>query len=361
MKNTPPASPEAAAQPDPWATIKEKFPLGSVVTGTVRHLTDYGAFVQLSPGIDGMIHISAMSHKRIEHPSELVSVGQKLEVMILDIKKSKRRIELGLKQLTANWDSVKTKFAVGQKVKGKIVRLTHVDLVVELESGVVGVVPGTEISWANLKTDPRKGFTKGEEVTALVLGFDCQKRRLSLTIRQLEPDPWIKAETKFPVGARVKGTVRSMKSYGAFVELDEGICGMVHVSNMSWMKRINHPSEFLKQGDEVEAIVLKVDPAERRVELGIKQLVRDPWEIVDQLYKVGDLVQGRVVKLATFGAFVELQPELHGLVHISRISEQPVDKVRNVLEVGQDVSVRIIKIDRDEKRIGLTMLLKRDG
>ena len=361
MTNPPPASPGAALQPDPWATVKEKFPLGSVVAVTVGRLTDYGAFVQLSPGMDGLIHISDMSHKRLEHPSELVSVGQKLEVMVLDIKKTRRHIGLGLKQITANWDSVKTKFAAGQKVKGKVVRLTHVDLMVELECGVLGVVPDTEISWASPKTNPRAAFARGEEVTALVVGFDCQKRRLTLSIRQLEADPWMKAEAKYPVGTRVKGTVRKLNVHGAFVQLDDCICGMVHISNMSWVRRINHPTEFLKIGGEVEAVVLGVDQAERRVELGIKQLVRDPWEIIDQLYKVGDLVQGRVVKLANFGAFVELQHELHGLVHISQISEQPVDKARNVLQAGQEVRARIINIDRDEKRISLSMLVKGDS
>jgi small subunit ribosomal protein S1 len=354
------APPVAGPQPDPWETVKEVFKVGSVVPGTVLRLTDYGAFVQLASGILGLLHISDMSQDWTGHPSELVSVGQKLDVMILRIKKSKRKIGLGLKQLNSIWTTVETKYAVGQKIRGEVIRRKMSGLKVELEPDLIGLVPVAEISWASLKSCPIDAFAPGQEVEALVLEIDCLKRRMTLSIRQLKPDPWGEVEAKYPVGTRVKGTVCKLVPYGAFVEIEQGICGMVHISNMTWSRKISRPSELLKEGGEVEAVVLNVDKPKRHLALGIKQLSQDPWESIDQLYKVGDPVKGKIYKLTTFGAFIELQHGFQGMVHISQISGQPVAKVKDVLEVGQVVSARIIKIDHDERRIGLSMLASRD-
>ena len=351
-----PTRPKPAPKPDAWEAVSDLFKVGSVVSGTVQHLTDYGAFVCLAPGIQGMIHISDMSEDMAKHPADLVSVGQKLDVMVLRIKKAQRKIKLGLKQLSDIWSSVETKYAAGQKVKGKVIRFKNNGVIVELEPGVAGFVHATEISWSTQKKAPSEAFTPGQEVMAVVLEINVRKKRMSLSIRQLETDPWHNVEAKYSIGTKVTSTAYKLMPFGALVELDGCIGGLVHVSDMSWLRKIKHPSEFLTKGDEIEAVVLRVDQANRRLALGIKQLVRDPWETIDQLYKVGDHVAGKVVKLTGFGAFVELSHEFQGLVHMSRISEQPVDDVKNVLQVGQEVSVHIIKIDRDERRIGLSML-----
>lgn len=351
-----PIRPKPAPKPDSWETVNDLFKVGSVVSGTVQHLTNYGAFIYLSPGIQGMIHISDMSEDMTKHPSDLLSVGQKLDVMILRIKKAQRKIKLGLKQLTGIWKTAETKYAVGQKVKGKISRFMNNSVIVELEPGVAGFVHATEISWSTRKKAPSEAFTPGQEVMAVVLGINILKHKMSLSIRQLEADPWHNVEAKYPFGTKVTGTAYKLMPFGALVELDGCIVGLVHVSDMSWLRKIKHPTEFLALGNEIQAVVLRVDQANRRLALGIKQLVRDPWETIDQFYNVGDLVKGKVVKLTGFGAFVELPHEFQGLVHITRISEQPVYKVKDFLQVGQDVSVRIINIDHDERRIGLSML-----
>ena len=242
-----------------------------------------------------------------------------------------------------------------QQVKGKVVSLVPYGAFVQLEPGVEGLVHVTELSWTKRVAKPSDVLKQDQEIEAVVLGINREEQKISLGIRQLESNPWDSAETKYPVGTRVKGKVRNLTSYGAFVELEEGIDGMIHVSDMSWTRKINHPSEVLKKGDEVEAVVLEVDRPNQRIALGMKQLGDDPWENIDKLYKVGDLVTGKVTKLASFGAFVGLQHEIDGLVHISQISEERVDKIKNVLKVGQDVTARVIKIDKGERRIGLSI------
>jgi small subunit ribosomal protein S1 len=244
---------------------------------------------------------------------------------------------------------------VGQKVKGKVVSLVPYGAFVQLEPGVEGLVHVTELSWTKRVAKPSDILKQDQELEAVVLGINRDEQKISLGIRQLESNPWDNAESKYTVGTKVTGKVRNLTSYGAFVELEEGIDGMVHVSDMSWTRKINHPSEMLKKGDEVQATVLEVDRANQRIALGMKQLEIDPWEKIETLYKVGDLVQGKVTKLASFGAFVGLQHEIDGLVHISQISEERVDKIKNVLKVGQDVSARVVKIDRGERRIGLSI------
>jgi small subunit ribosomal protein S1 len=336
------------------ALLAEMVP-GDIRKGTVKNLTDFGAFIDLN-GLDGLLHITDMSWGRLGHPSELLKVGQELDVVVLDVNKEKERVSLGLKQKMANpWDQIETKFPVGTKVKGKVVSLVPYGAFVQLEPGVEGLIHVTELSWTKRVAKPGDVLKQDQEIEAVVLGINRDEQKISLGVRQLESNPWDIADQKYAVGQKVKGKVRNLTSYGAFVELEEGIDGMVHVSDMSWTRKINHPSEMLKKGDEIEATVLEVDKGAQRIALGMKQLEIDPWEKIETLYKVGDLVQGKVTKLASFGAFVGLQHEIDGLVHISQISEERVDKIKNVLKVGQDVSARVVKIDRGERRIGLSI------
>jgi len=328
---------------------------GDIRKGTVKNITDFGAFIDLN-GIDGLLHITDMSWGRIGHPSEVLKVGQEIDVVVLDVNKEKERVSLGLKQKMTNpWDNIETKFPVGAKVKGKVVSLVPYGAFVQLEPGVEGLIHVTELSWTKRIAKPSDVLKQDQEVEAVVLGINREEQKISLGVRQLESNPWDQASEKYTVGTRVKGKVRNLTSYGAFVELEEGIDGMVHVSDMSWTRKINHPSEVLKKGDDIEATVLEVDRPNQRIALGIKQLGQDPWSTIDKLYKVGDVVTGKVTKLASFGAFVGLQHEIDGLVHISQVSEDHVDKIKNVLKVGQDVTARVIKIDRGERRIGLSI------
>jgi small subunit ribosomal protein S1 len=328
---------------------------GDIRKGKVKNITDFGAFIDLD-GIDGLLHITDMSWGRIAHPSDLLKVGQEIDVVVLDINREKERVSLGLKQKMANpWDQIETKYPVGAKVKGKVVNLVPYGAFVELEPGVEGLVHVTELSWTKRVAKPSDMLKTGQEVEAVVLGINREEQKISLGIRQLEANPWDHAETKYPAGTRVKGKIRNLTSYGAFIELEEGLDGMIHVSDISWTRKINHPSEVFKKGDEIEAVVLEVDKANQRIAVGVKQLTEDPWEKIDQLYKVGDLVTGNITKLASFGAFVGLKHDIDGLVHISQISEERVDKIKNVLKPGQEVTARVIKIDKSERRIGLSI------
>jgi len=328
---------------------------GDIRKGTVKNLTDFGAFIDLN-GIDGLLHITDMSWGRIGHPSELLKVGQDLDVVVLDINREKERVSLGLKQKMANpWDQIESKFPVNTRVKGKVVNLVPYGAFIELEPGVEGLVHVTELSWTKRIAKPSDVLQQGTEIEAVVLGINRDEQKISLGIRQLESNPWETVDTRYPAGTRIKGKVRNLTSYGAFIELEEGIDGMVHVSDLSWTRKINHPSEILKKGDEVEAVVLEVDKPNQRIALGVKQLATDPWDRIDEFYKVGDLVTGKVTKLASFGAFIGLQNDIDGLVHISQVSEDRVDKIKNVLKAGQDVTARVIKIDKGDRRIGLSI------
>jgi small subunit ribosomal protein S1 len=328
---------------------------GDIRKGTVKNITDFGAFIDLN-GLDGLLHITDMSWGRLTHPSEILKVGQELDVVVLDVNKEKERVSLGLKQKMTNpWDNIEAKFPVGQKVKGKVVSLVPYGAFVQLEPGVEGLVHVTELSWTKRIAKPGDVLKQDQEIEAVVLGINREEQKISLGVRQLESNPWDSAAAKYTVGQKVKGQVRNLTSYGAFVELEEGIDGMIHVSDMSWTRKINHPSEVMKKGDEVEATVLEVDRPNQRIALGMKQLEIDPWDNIEKLYKVGDLVTGKVTKLASFGAFVGLQHDIDGLVHISQISEERVEKIKNVLKAGQDVSARVVKIDKNERRIGLSI------
>jgi len=328
---------------------------GDIRKGTVKNITDFGAFIDLN-GIDGLLHITDMSWGRIGHPSELLKVGQDIDVVVLDINREKERVSLGLKQKLANpWDSIEQKYPVGARVKGRVVNLVPYGAFVELEPGVEGLVHVTELSWTKRVAKPSDVLKQDQEIEAVVLGINREEQKISLGLRQLEANPWDKAQEKYPPGTKVKGKIRNLTSYGAFIELEEGLDGMIHVSDISWTRKINHPSEVLKKGDEVEAVVLEVDKANQRIAVGLKQLTQDPWETIDHLYKVGDLVTGQVTKLASFGAFIGLKHDIDGLVHISQISEDRVDKIKNVLKVSQEVTARVIKIDKSDRRIGLSI------
>lgn len=328
---------------------------GDIRKGTVKNITDFGAFIDLN-GLDGLLHITDMSWGRIGHPSEILKVGQDIDVVVLDINKEKERVSLGLKQKLANpWDQIETKFPIGAKVKGRVVNLVPYGAFVELEPGVEGLVHVTELSWTKRIAKPSDVLKVDQELEAVVLGINREEQKISLGIRQLETNPWDKALEKYPPGSKVKGRIRNLTSYGAFIELEDGLDGMIHVSDISWTRKINHPSEVLKKSDEVEAVVLEIDKANQRISLGLKQLSEDPWNNIDKYYKVGDLVTGKVTKLASFGAFVGLQHDIDGLVHISQVSEERIDKIKNVLRVDQEVTSRVIKIDKAERRIGLSI------
>src|SRR5271170_403192 len=328
---------------------------GDIRKGTVKNITDFGAFIDLN-GIDGLLHITDMSWGRVGHPSAILKVGQDIDVVVLDINKEKERVSLGLKQKLANpWENIDAKYQVGTKVKGKVVNLVPYGAFVELEPGVEGLVHVTELSWTKRIAKPSDVLKAEQEIEAVVLGINREEQKISLGIRQLETNPWDKAMEKYPAGTKVKGKIRNLTSYGAFIELEEGLDGMIHVSDISWTRKINHPSEVFKKGDDVEAVVLEVDKANQRISVGVKQLTIDPWSNIDQFYKVGDLVTGKVTKLASFGAFVGLQHDIDGLVHISQVSEERTDKIKNVLKVGQEVTARVIKIDKTDRRIGLSI------
>ena len=335
--------------------LLEKLQPGQIRKGVVKNITDFGAFIDLD-GMDGLLHITDMSWGRIGHPSELLKQGEEIEVMIIDINREKERVSLGLKQTKNNpWDHIDQKFPVGSKIHGKVVNLVPYGAFIELEPGVEGLVHITEMSWTKRITKPSELLKVGQELDAVVLGIQKEEQKISLGLRQLEPNPWDMVRHNYPVGARVRGKVRNMTTYGAFVELEEGIDGMVHVSDMSWTRKINHPSEMLKKGDEVDAIVLDVDPNQQRISLGMKQLATDPWTDIDCFFRIGDVVPGVISKVTTFGAFVELKDGIDGLVHISQIQEERVDKIKDVLKSGQEVTARVIKIDRESRRIGLSI------
>jgi small subunit ribosomal protein S1 len=333
----------------------ETVKLGDTVKGVVKNLTDFGAFIDLD-GMDGLLHITDMTWGRLTHPSELLKIGQEIDVVVLDINKEKERVSLGLKQTQRNpWDKIEERFPVGATVHGKVTNLVPYGAFVEIEEGVEGLIHVSELSWTKRITRPSDVLTQGQQIEAVVLGVNKEEQKISLGVRQLEPNPWDAIEHKYVIGSRVKGKIRNMTAYGAFVELEEGIDGMIHVSDLSWTRKINHPSEVLKKNDEVEAIVLDIDKVNQRISLGVKQLDSDPWKEIDQKYKIGDLVHGKVTKLASFGAFVQLQDDIDGLVHISQLSEEHVAKVKDVLKVGQEVEARVIKVDKAERRIGLSI------
>ena len=329
--------------------------VGDKVTGQVKNLTDFGAFVDLE-GMDGLLHITDMSWGRINHPSEMLRISQEIDVQILDVDREKERVSLGLKQMTDNpWEDIEAKFPMGSNVKGRITKLLPYGAFVELQRGVEGLVHVSELSWVKRITRPSDVLELDQEIEAVVLGISIEEQKISLGVRQLEPNPWDEIEGRYPIGTKINGAVRNLTAYGAFVGLEEGIDGMIHVSDLSWTRKINHPSEILKKSEEVEAIVLAIDKENQRVSLGIKQLDTDPWSDIDTKFKVGDIAKGTVAKIASFGAFVSLEGDIDGLIHISQLSEEHVERVKDILNVADEVEARVIKVDKIERRIGLSI------
>ena len=329
---------------------------GSVSNGIVRNITDFGAFVDLGAGIIGLLHITDMSWGRVSHPSEVLAIGDKIDVVILDVDKEKSRISLGLKQKTQNpWETVDAKYAVGTRVKGTVVNLVPYGAFVELEKGVEGLLHISELSWTKKYNNPNELLAIGDRIEVQILDVDKQNKKISLGTKQLESNPWIDADTKYIVGAKVKGKVRNLTDYGAFVELEDGIDGLIHVSDISWTKRIGHPKDVFKKSEKIEAVILAVDSANRRISLGIKQLNSDPWDGIAAKYVQDTVLQGKVTKVANFGLFVEIDKELEGLVHISEIPLAEGEKLEEKFKVGGDVKVKILKVDSLQHKIALSI------
>jgi small subunit ribosomal protein S1 len=329
--------------------------VGDMRRGVVKNITDYGAFIDLD-GLDGLLHVTDMSWGRLGHPSEMLKVGEEINVKVLEVDRDRERLSLGLKQTMPNpWEGIERRYPTGAVVTGKVVNMVPYGAFVELEKGVEGLVHITEFSWTKRITKPSEMLKIGDDVKAVVLGIQTQDQKISLSMRQLEPNPWNMVQHNYPVGARVHGVIRNLTNYGAFVELENGIDGMVHVSDMSWTRKINHPGECVKKGDEVDAIVLDVDVENQRISLGMKQLTPDPWQEIDKMFHVGDVVTGKVVKLTNYGAFVEIEGGMDGLVHISQIREEAVEKIKDVIKIGDDVKARVIKIDKENRRVGLSI------
>ncbi|BFU92304.1 MAG: 30S ribosomal protein S1 [Nitrospira sp.] len=334
------------------ANLKE----GQLIQGTVKNITDYGSFIDLG-GIDGLLHITDMSWGRVGHPSELFTVGDKVEVTVLKYDRETGRISLGLKQKSADpWTNVAGKYPIGTRVRGRVVSLTDYGAFVELEPGVEGLVHVSEMSWTHEVRHPSRVVAVGDQVEAAVLNVDPASRKISLGMKQTAPNPWDMIEGKYPIGTRIEGKVKSLTDFGAFVGLEEGIDGLIHISDMSWTKHIKHPSELFKKGQKVEAIVLRIDKEKERLSLGYKQLVRDPWdEAIPARYHIGDSVTGKVSKVADFGIFIELEGGVEGLIHVSESGLEPSAKLEEKFKLQDDVTAKIIKVDREERKIALSL------
>ena len=328
---------------------------GQIRRGIVKNITDFGAFVDLN-GMDGLLHITDMSWGRITHPSEVVKQGEEIEVMVLDVDRERKRVSLGLKQKDGNpWDTVDLKYPKGTRVKGKVVNVMPYGAFVELEQGIEGLIHVSEMSWTKKVNRASDIVQEGDEVEAIVLDVNKADKKISLGLRQTQPNPWEVIKEKYPKGTRIKGKVRNMTGYGAFVQIQDDIDGMIHVSDMSWIRKINHPSELLQKGQEVEAVIVDVDAQNQRISLSMKLLNDDPWQSIQDRYKVGDIVEGKVTKTASFGAFVELEGGIDGLIHISELSNEHVNKAKDVVTVGSVVKCRVKNINTEEKRIGLSL------
>jgi len=328
---------------------------GVILEGTVKNITGYGAFVDLG-GIDGILHISDMSWGRISHPSEIVQVGDKIKVVVLKFDPEKERISLDMKQLTPDpWQTVAEKYAVGSRIQGKVISLMDYGAFVELESGIEGLIHISEMSWTRKIAHPSKLLQVGQNVEVVVLNVDPGHRRISLGLKQVMANPWEEAKEKYPVGSVIKGPVRNVTDFGIFVGIDEGIDGLVHISDLHWTKKIKHPSELYKKGDMVEAVVLGVNVENARFSLGVKQLTTDPWKIIAQRYPVGSKVKGQVTSVPDFGVFVRIEEGVEGLIHVSQVSSERVDKPSNLFKVGDSVEAEVINIDPAERKIGLSI------
>ena len=337
------------------AELLENIQEGEIRKGTVKNITDFGVFLDLD-GIDGLLHITDMTWKRIKHPSEMVQLNDELEVVILHIDKEKGRVALGLKQKESNpWEEIEQKYPVGTQIRGKIVNLVPYGAFIEIEPGIEGLIHVSEMSWIKNVTDPSEVVTKGDELEAIVLSVQKEEGKISLGIKQTEKNPWEDVDHKYPVGTNVKAEIRNLTNYGAFVELEPGIDGLIHISDLSWIKKVSHPSEVFNKGDTVEAAILSVDKDSKKITLGVKQLSNNPWESIEKTLPAGTVVKGVVTKITAFGAFIQLENGIEGLVHVTELSDQSFGKVEELVSTGDEVTAKVIKLDPEHKKISLSI------
>jgi len=339
------------------STLLAEIDEGQIRTGVVKNIAEFGVFVDLG-GLDGLLHITDMSWGRINHPSEMVAINDEVEVKVLKIDRDRERIALGMKQKSESpWERIDEKYPVNSRITGEVVNLMSYGAFVKLEDGVEGLVHISEMSWTKRVNHPSEVVNVGDHVEVVVLDIDKEKQEISLGMKQTEVNPWDMVSDTYPPGTVIRGRVRNLTNYGAFIELQEGIDGLLHITDMSWTKKITHPSEVVKKGEEVECVVLSVDQEKKRIALGLKQLQADPWTSdIPARYHIGDSVPGTVTKITNFGVFVELEAGLEGLLHVSELADHKVDNPEDVVKIGQKVEVRIIKIDPDERKIGLTLI-----
>ena len=335
--------------------VLKTLEVGQHITGVVKNITAFGAFVDLG-GVDGLLHKTDMAWKRINHPSEIVSIGDEIEVQVIAIGQESEKISLGLKQKTPDpWETVEEKYAVGSRVKGTVVNIVNYGVFVQLEEAVEGLIHVSEMAWTRRNVAPSRIVSKGDEIEAIVLEISKEDKRISLGIKQLQQNPWELLEQKYPVGTKITGRIRNLTNFGAFVEIEEGIDGLIHTSDLSWTDRGSNPQELLKEGEEVEVVVLQIDASERRVSLGLKQTQPDPWDEVPEKYKVGSIVRGQIVNLTSFGAFTKLEEGIDGLIHISEIADRRIERPEEVVSVGDEIDVKVINLDPKGRRIGLSL------
>jgi small subunit ribosomal protein S1 len=336
--------------------LMENLKEGQIVSGEVKNIADFGAFVDLG-GIDGLLHITDMSWGRINHPSEMLRMGQKIEVKVLNIDREKEKIALGLKQKEISpWEEIEKKYPVGSRVSGEIVNIMSYGAFVRLEPGIEGLVHISEMSWTRRVNHPSEIVQVGQHADVVVLEINKDKQEISLGMKQIEVNPWELVSDKYPKGTIINGTVRNLANYGAFVEIEPGIDGLLHVSDISWTKKVTHPNEVFKKGDQVQCVVLDVDQEKQRVALGLKQLTEDPWHhAIPDAYKPGMVVRGKVTKITNFGVFVELENDLEGLLHISELADHKVENPQDVVKAGEEVDVKILRVDTDDRKIGLSL------
>ncbi|MFZ4099809.1 MAG: 30S ribosomal protein S1 [Chlamydiia bacterium] len=335
--------------------LLEHIKEGDSVHGVVKNITDFGVFLDLN-GVDGLLHITDMTWKRIKHPSEMVNIGDELQVIVLSVDREKGRVALGLKQREENpWEQIEERYPIGAKVHGKIVNLLPYGAFIELEPGIEGLIHVSEMSWTRNVNDPSEVVTKGQEVEAVVLSVSKEEGKISLGLKQMEKNPWEAVENNYPVGTNVQVEIRNLTNYGAFCEIEPGLEGLIHISDLSWIRKVSHPSEVLNRGDKVDAVVLAVDKDNKRINLGIKQLSSNPWSTIEKTLPVGTVVKGTVSRLAAFGAYVTLENGLEALVHFSELSDSPFNKIEELVKEGQEVTAKVIKLDPEHKKIALSI------
>ena len=329
--------------------------VGQIQSGVVKNITPFGAFVDLG-GIDGLLHKTDMSWGRVNHPSEVVAVGNQVEVMVIGIDRENEKVSLGLKQKTTDpWVVVKEKYPIGSTVRGKVVNIVNYGAFLELEEGIEGLIHVSEMSWTRRNVSPSKVVNKGDIIEAVVLDIDTENQKISLGLKQMQQNPWELLEKKYPIGTKITGRVRNLTDFGAFVEIEDGIDGLVHISDLSWLKRVVDPREILKEGDTVEVMVLSIDPTEQKVSLGLKQIEPDPWIHIPEKYKIGSVARGTIVNLTSFGAFAKLEDGIEGLIHISELAEHRIEKAEEIVSIGDELDLKVISLDPTERRIGLSL------